>query len=399
MGRRSGKRELAGCGKKGRFRLKMNYKISEEQRIWAQDIWGKTEKKIAAQNARLGSGMPYIPVNGRYTDMGGERLTWWTNSFWSGILWQAYHATGNEAYAENAAAMEKRLDKAFEEYTGLDHDVGFLWLHTAVADYRLTGNEASKLRGLRAAAVLASRFQPAGQYFRAWNHGEDSVAIIDCLMNLPILYWGSETAGDASWKRLAMAHADTALREILRPDGSCNHIVAFDRETGEVTKKPGGQGYGEGSSWTRGQAWAIYGMALSYRYTGKQEYLDAAKRTAHYFIANAALADYDVVIDFRAPKEPVYYDNTAAACAACGLLELSGHVPELERELYVKPALKLLLRLTERFCNWNEDEDGITTHGSARYDRASDREVPIIYGDYFLVEGILRLLDRAFLIW
>ena len=196
-----------------------------------------------------------------------------------------------------------------------------------------------------------------------------------------------------------MAHADTALREILRPDGSSNHIVAFDRESGEVTKKPGGQGYGEGSSGTGGRAGAIYGMALSYRHTGKQEYLDASKRTAHYFLANAALTDYDVVIDFRAPAEPVYYDNTAAACAACGLLELSEHVPELEKPLYVKSAVKLLQRLTERFCNWKTEEDGITTKGSARYDRASDREVPIIYGDYFLAEGILRLLGKDFLIW
>lgn len=377
----------------------MTYQITEQEKAFAAQVWEKLERKIAAQNERLGCQMPYIPVDGRYTDMGEAHLTWWTNSFWSGILWQAYHATKKETYAENARKTEERLDRALEEYTGLDHDIGFLWLHTAVADYRLTGSEAAKLRGIRAAAILASRFQPAGQYFRAWNHGEDSVAIIDCLMNLPILYWASETTKDSAWKKLAMAHADTALREIIRPDGSCNHIVAFDRETGEVTKKPGGQGYGEGSSWTRGQAWAIYGMALSYRYTGKQEYLDASKRVAHYFLANAALRDYDVVIDFRSPQEPVYYDNTAAACAACGLLELSLFVPELEKPLYVKSALKLLERLAENFCNWNPDEDGITTKGSARYDRASDREVPIIYGDYFFVEAILRLLDKDFLIW
>lgn len=377
----------------------MKYDITPQEQEWAQSVWDKLEQKIEAQDKRLRNKMPYIPVDGRYEDMGEEHLTWWTNSFWSGILWQAYHATGKQSYANHASAAEDRLDRALEEYTGLDHDIGFLWLHTAVANYRLMRSEKSRLRGIRAAAILASRFQPAGNYIRAWNHGDVSEAIIDCLMNLPILYWGSETTGDPSWKMLAMAHADTALREILRPDGSSNHIVVFDKDTGEVTGKPGGQGYGEGSSWTRGQAWAIYGMALSYRYTGKQEYLDASKRTAHYFLANAALMDYDVVIDFRAPEQPVYYDNTAAACAACGLLELSQHVPELEKPLYVQSAVRLLWRLTERFCNWNLDEDGITTHGSARYDRASDREVPIIYGDYFLVEAILRLLGKDFLIW
>lgn len=376
----------------------MKYAISEQMLNWAQDTWEKLERKLSAEEKRIGSDMPYIPVNGRYEDMGEKALTWWTNGFWGGMLWQMYHATGEERYAKTAEQLEIRFDKALEAYEGVDHDLGFMWLHTAVADYRRTQNPQSKIRGLHAAALLASRFQPMGNYFQAWNQGP-SVAIIDCVMNLPLLYWGSEVTGNPSWKQLAMRHADMALEHILRPDGSSNHIVVFDPETGECLDKPGGQGYGKGSAWTRGQSWAIYGMALSYRYTGKEEYLDAAKRSAHYFIANAAMNDFDVVIDFRAPKEPVYYDNTAAACAACGLLELSEHVPEYEKELYVSAAVKLLQRLTERFCNWNEDEDGILTHGSARYDRASDREVPIIYGDYFLLEGVLRLLEKDFLIW
>lgn len=376
----------------------MKYAISEQVLNWAQDTWEKLEQKLSAEEKRIGSAMPYIPVNGRYEDMGEKALTWWTNGFWGGMLWQMYHATGEERYAQTAEQLEIRFDKALEAYEGVDHDLGFMWLHTAVADYRQTQNPQSKIRGLHAAALLVSRFQPQGYYFQAWNQGP-SVAIIDCLMNLPLLYWGSEVTGNPAWKQLAMRHADMALEHILRPDGSSNHIVVFDPETGEVLDKPGGQGYGKGSAWTRGQSWAIYGMALSYRYTGKEEYLDAAKRSAHYFIANAAMNDFDVVIDFRAPKEPVYYDNTAAACAACGLLELSEHVPEYEKELYVSAAVKLLQKLTERFCNWNVEEDGILTHGSARYDRASDREVPIIYGDYFLLEGVLRLLEKDFLIF
>lgn len=377
----------------------MRYPISDGEVKWAEEIFALIEKKISAECDRIGSNMPYIPTDGHYHDMGEEHLTWWTNSFWAGILWQMYHATGDQKYADSAVGLEERLDKALEDYQRVDHDLGFMWSHTAVAHYRLLKDDRARLRGLHAAALLASRFQPAGSYFRAWNTPGESVAIVDCLMNLPLLYWGSEESGNNSWKSLAMAHADTALTHILRPDGSSNHIVKYDMETGEILEKPGGQGYGEGSSWTRGLAWAIYGMSLSYRYTGKQDYLDAAKRTAHYFIANAALNDYDVVIDFRAPKEPVYYDNTAAVCAACGLLELSENVGEYEKELYVAPALKMLHRIAERFCNWNPEEDGITTKGSARYHREEDREVPIIYGDYFLVEAVLRLLDKEFLIW
>lgn len=189
------------------------------------------------------------------------------------------------------------------------------------------------------------------------------------------------------------------LNYILRPDGSCNHMVEFDPATGEYLDNPGGQGYESGSSWSRGQAWAIYGMSLAYRYTGDEVYLDAAKRVAHYFCANLAIHDYIPLIDFRAPAQPVYYDTTAGVCAACGLLELSEHVGILEKDLYVKSAVRCLKTVTDRFCQWNPDIDSIVSCGSARYDRESDRQVPIIYGDYFLTEGILRLLDRDFLIW
>ncbi|WP_144027199.1 glycoside hydrolase family 88 protein [Paenibacillus sp. FSL R7-0273] len=377
----------------------MRYTISETDRQWAARVWDKLEVKLKAECRRVGPIMPYIPVNGTYEDMAEKNLVWWTNGFWAGILWQMYHATKEDLYKETAEQIGAKLDQGLADYTGLDHDLGFLWLHTAVADYRLTGNQQSRIRGLHAAGILAGRFQPAGEYIRAWNEGQEGVAIVDCLMNLPLLYWAADQRNDSGLKQIAVKHADMALQYVLRPDGSCNHLVQFDTETGEYLDNPGGQGYESGSSWTRGQSWAVYGMALSYRYTLKQEYLDAAKRSAHYFIANAAVNDYEVPIDFRSPEEPVYVDTTAAVCAACGLLELSEFVGEYEKGLYIKAAVRLLRKIDEKFCDWNPGTDSIVSHGSGRYHRESDREVPIIYGDYFFLEAILRLLDRDFLIW
>ncbi|MFQ7549486.1 MAG: hypothetical protein ACLRMZ_03140 [Blautia marasmi] len=72
--------------------------------------------------------------NGHYEEDLGERdIAWWTTGFW--ILWQMYHATGKEIYRRKAENVEKRLDRSMEEYEGLYHDVGFMWMHTAVADY------------------------------------------------------------------------------------------------------------------------------------------------------------------------------------------------------------------------------------------------------------------------
>lgn len=310
----------------------MGYGIDQETYAWAEDVWKKLEGKLEAECGRLGTMMPYVPVNGSYEDMGEKEPAAWTNGFYAGMMWQMYHATGKADYKNTAAGIEERLDRVLAEYTKLDHDVGFLWLHTAVADYRLTGSERSRERGLHAAGILAGRYNPAGKFIRAWNGERAGVAIVDCLMNLPLLYWASEELHDSAYRQIAENHTDTALRYILRPDGSCNHMVEFDPQTGEYKDNPGGQGYESGSSWSRGQAWAIYGMALAYRYTKNQVYLDAAKRTAHYFCANLALTGYIPPIDFRAPKEPAYCDTTAGVCGACGLLD--------------------------QYCEWNPGKDG-----------------------------------------
>lgn len=377
----------------------MLWEIDGETHIWAEEIWWKLERKLEAQCLRLGSMMPYVPVNGAYEDMGKKELAAWTNGFYSGILWQMYHAAGKECYRKAAEGIEVRLDEALASYIKRDHDVGFLWLHTAVADYRLTGSEASRTRGLHAAGILAGRYNPKAGYLRAWNGERSGIAIVDCLMNLPLLYWAAGELHDSALRQIAVNHTDMALKYIIRPDGSCNHLVEFAPETGEYLGNPGGQGYESGSSWSRGQAWAVYGMALAYRYTGNTAYLDASKRVAHYFCANAAINGYVPLIDFRAPEEPRYLDTTAGVCAACGLLELAGHVKPLEKNLYVKSAIRCLKAVTDEYCEWDPKKDSIVSHGSARYDRAADREVPVIYGDYFLVEGILRLLNKDFLIW
>ena len=258
-----------------------------------------------------------------------------------------------------------------------------MWLHSAVADYRLTGNTKSLQRGLHAANILAGRYNPKGHFIRAWNPECDpsldtrGIAIIDCMMNIPLLYWASEMTGDSRFKTIAMEHADTVLAHTIRPDGSCNHIVVFDPDTGEYLDNPGGQGYESGSSWSRGQSWAIYGMALSYAYTGEKRYLEAAKRTAHYFIANVSMNGYVPLVDFRAPEEPVLIDTSAGVIAACGLLEIASHVGELEQKLYMENAVRILRTLEEKYCDWDPENDAVLGYGTGAYH--GRRHYPVSY--------------------
>ena len=184
------------------------------------------------------------------------------------------------------------------------------------------GSKKSRVRTSIAADMLASRYNARGEFIRSWNDDCIGWVIIDSMMNIPLLYWASDEYKDDRFKYIAMKHADKVLNTHIRPDGSVNHIVSLDPTNGEVIETFGGQGYAVGSSWSRGQAWAIYGFTLSYIHTGKQEYLDAAKRVAHYFIANVC-DDWLPKVDFRSPKGPVIYDSTAGACTACGLLGVS----------------------------------------------------------------------------
>lgn len=383
--------------------------LSENEYKWVQDTMEKIKEKMDWVSEKSKDKIPYTTVNGVHTDESnkensstGEGASWWTNGFWGGMMWQMYQETGEGKYAEIARKSEVILDKCMEEYYGLHHDVGFMWLPTAVADYRLTGNLDGRRRGLHAANLLAGRFNPVGRFIRAWNQwgdGRDNTgwAIIDCLMNIPLLYWASRETKDPRFKQVAMLHADTVMENFIRPDGSSNHIMEFDPENGGVVAAYGGQGYELGSSWTRGQGWALYGFVLSYIHTGKQEYLDTAKRVAHYFISNIPENGL-IPVDFREPKEPFWEDSTAAAIAACGLIEIAKHVGEYERDIYLNAALKLLKALTEKRCDWSRENDSIVQKCTAAY-HDEKHEFSIIYGDYFFIEAMQKLQGNEFLMW
>ena len=366
---------------------------ARKDRDFINVVWKKLDRKLSVVAERSRGKLPYTTVNGVHNNYAEKDICWWTNGFWPALMWLMYYGTENEAYKMTAERSEELLDGALGEYDGLHHDVGFMWHISAGVNYRITGNKTSRKRALLAANILAGRYNVRGGFIRAWN-GEQCVAIIDCMMNIPLLYWASREIGDPRFRHIAMSHADTTMRNHIRPDGSVKHIVVYNDETGEYVENLAGQGYSVDSSWSRGQAWALHGFVLSYIHTGKQEYLDTAKRVAHYFIANVC-DDYMPRADFRAPSDPVLYDSTASACAACGLLELARNVPEYEGGVYYNAALNLLKVLDKNCCNYSLDEDSVVQMGTECWLAEADKEkgvhIPIIYGDYYFTEAIYKL--------
>ena len=241
-----------------------------------------------------------------------------------------------------------------------------------------------------AANYLASRFTIKGGYIIAWN-GTDRQgwSIIDTMMDIPLLFFTSEETGYSRYREIAIAHADKTLENFIRPDGSVNHIVVYDPETGDKLETLGGQGYEVGSSWSRGQSWAIYGFAQAYNHTKDHRYLDAAKKVAHYFITCISETGYIPLLDFRSPKEPVYIDTTAGVIAASGLIDIARAVQVSEKEIYWNAAIKIVNATAKKELDVTLDTDYLLRNGSEAY--WGNKHLSIIYGDYYFMEAILKL--------
>ncbi|GBG06749.1 glycosyl hydrolase family 88 [Paenibacillus agaridevorans] len=383
--------------------------LQDKDKAWLDEVIGKITEKMDWVSEKTRNKIPYTTIDGTFDDRSidnptgdeADGICWWTNGFWGGMMWLMHHETGLDKYKEIAQISEDKLDLCFEQFYGLHHDVGFMWLPTSVANYRVTGNPESRKRALHAANLLAGRFNLAGGFIRAWNDLEEGDtrgwAIIDCMLNIPLLYWASQETGDPRFKQIAMKHADTAMDAFVRPDGSVHHIVEFDPFQGGVVKTYGGQGYEQGSSWTRGQTWGLYGFMMSYIHTGKDEYLQTAKRIAHYFMAN--VPDSGIIpVDFRQPAEPRREDDTAAAIAACGLLEIAKAVGPYEKDVYVNAALRMLKALDDSRSDWSRGTDAILQNGTGAYHSKTHHHA-IIYGDYYFMEAIFKLKGNDLYLW
>lgn len=378
---------------------------------WIEEAADKIHQKMSWVSDKNKNKIPYTTdKDGNYDDRSAnnpawgpdEGLSWWTNGFWGGMMWLLYQDTKEEKYAEYARISEEKLAECFDIYEGLHHDVGFMYMPTAVLDYRLSKNRHSRILGLHAANLLAGRFNPAGNFIRAWNDSDGTVdrrgwAIIDCMMNLSLLYWASGESNDPRFKHIAVRHADTVIKEFVRSDGSVHHIVEFNPETGTVVRTMGGQGYGEGSAWTRGQAWGIYGFVISYLHTGYQRYLKTAVKIADYCISRIPKNGL-IPIDFDQPIEPPWEDSCGACIMASGLLELAKCISDGQGEPYLEAGLKILKTIYEMRSDFSGDSDGIVKNCSTAY-HWGEKHIAMSYADYFFIEAICKLRTVGLFTW
>lgn len=340
--------------------------------------------------------IPYKSEGGKWIPSPYAGDGWWTGGFWPGLMWQLYKASGDELFRREALRVEEKLIGQFRVFRELNHDVGFMYLLSCGANAKLTGDAQAAWDTLHAASLMMGRFNPKG-FFRAWD-GEDrkGYAIIDCMMNLSLLFRAARMTGDPRFAHAARIHADTSLREFIRTDGSCSHIIEFDPETGKRVAEHGGQGWALGGQWSRGQAWGLYGFTLAYMNTQDARYLEAAERIAGNFIAHIR-PDGLTDSDFCQPKDEERIDNMAGAIAACGLWELGGVTGT---GAYRDAALRLTDGLLDSCCDWTRERCGVLTRCTASYhDDGAGRHTNITYGDYFLSEMLGKICGTDPMLW
>ncbi|MFT9038815.1 glycoside hydrolase family 88 protein [Schleiferilactobacillus harbinensis] len=363
----------------------------------AQRVLIQAYVKVDTELQRLGDKIPYIAEAGVYREDRGRDVTWWTNGFFAGMLWQLEQVQHNPAFIARARRDSDRLMTRFRQFTTIDHDIGFVALQTAVADFRATGQKKARQEALLMATVLAGRYNPAGQFLRCWNQpGRAGWVIIDSMMNLNLLFWAGRELQDPRFSQIAVAHADSVLANQMRADASAYHVVGYDPVSGNVADYPPGQGYSPQSAWTRGQGWALYGFVLAYQQTGFARYLTMARASADYFITQAERYQWIIPADFDAPDNGVL-DMSAAMIAASGLVTLSiiDNDPG-----YRQAAERLLIRNRDRI-DLDPTRDGIVQDCSGSYASQMDGEknVPIIYADFFFIETLMKLAGYKYSLW
>jgi unsaturated chondroitin disaccharide hydrolase len=288
------------------------------------------------------------------------------------------------------------LDKVFKHHRDTMHDLGFLYSLYSVALFKVTNELPHREVGLRAADLLADRFMPDAGCLRAWGRLDstefDNMAIIDSLMNLPLLHWASAQTGNRRYATMAMRHVDAVLKYFIRSDDSVFHAYRFDRATGAALGADNYGGCAIESQWARGTAWAIYGLALNYRHSRLPAHLDAARRLARRFVSNL---DEQVVPvwDFRLPPgAAALRDASAASIAVCGLQEILSY--GVEDRLLAEARDRLLSRLcSEEYLDSNVDCAGVQKFGQVGDGKPGGAQNAYTsWGDYFLMEALAREL-------
>lgn len=346
------------------------------------------QQQVAKLADLAGARFPSHTVQGAWKMVDADN---WVAGYFPGMCWKLYAETKDPVWLKRAQAWTQPIGRF--RHDDRDLNFGVMFEPTFVAAYRLAGDREARQAALDAAASMARRYMPEGRYIRSWGRVDDprqqGMIIIDCLIDLDLLFWASREEGNPYYFEIAHQHALTTLAATVRPDGSSIQVVELDPQTGKKLWDRHKQGYAVHTCWSRGQGWGVYMLPRLYRYTKDYRFLKGARKMADYYLANLP-ADLVPYWDFGAPKIPNEpRDSSAAALAGMGLWELSAvEIDPARRTRYRQAALETLDSLTRNYLA-REITGRVLEHGAYHVPAGIAPDESLIFGDYYYLELLL----------
>ena len=352
--------------------------------LMLQQIGREGKVRIPKTIDKLGR-MVYIPIDD------------WCSGFFPGSLCYLYQLTNDKSWLLQSRRFTEALDSI--QYLTWHHDVGFMIGSSYLNIYRLNPNKAYKKAIIQTAKSLCTRFRKKAGVIQSWNvdrgwqskRGWTCPVIIDNMMNLELLFEATRLIGDSTYWKVAVSHANKTLENQFRKDGSCYHVVDYDPNNGAVLHRQTAQGYADNSAWARGQAWAVYGYTVCYRYTHDRKYLDQAVKTLNFVMQNPNLPE-DLIPywDFDAPNIPNEpRDASSAACIASALYEMNNYLPD---NGYTSLADRIIRSLSSPEYRAPLGKNGcfLLMHSVGSIPHNNEIDVPLNYADYYFLEALTR---------
>lgn len=369
------------------------------------------EKNVAFARAQIGNEIQIIEKSEKFinpvtlkTDSSIYYCDYadWRSGFFPGSVWYLYELSGDTTLL----SLADKYTSAIEEAKKLTwhHDVGFMINCSFGNGWRTTKVPRYKEVMIEAARSLATRFREKPGIIQSWDvtrgwqseRGWECPVIIDNMMNLELLFEATKLSGDSTFYHIAVNHADRTLKEHFRTNGSCYHVIDYSLADGMVRHRQTAQGYADESTWSRGQAWAIYGYTVCYRETHDKKYLNQALKTFQFMKTHPRLPkDLIPYWDMDAPNIPNEpRDASSASCIASALYEISTmDVPDANSYKNYADSIMASLASPNYLASLGKNGNFLLMHSVGSIPHGTEIDVPLNYADYYFLEALKRKRD------
>lgn len=374
-------------------------KISREKLIKAAE---KATDKLEELSKKYGVAFPATrSIEYKYQCAENKN---WEAGMYTGCYWRAYQITGNKYFREVAESHLPTYEHRYINRISMDdHDVGFVFIPSCIAAYKLTGNEWARELAIKVADYYyRMSYSAEGKFlirsYRMWQGGVYAGyrTMMDSLMNAPLLFWATEETGDPKYAAAALNHERTTERYLIREDGSSFHHYQFDTATSHPVNGVTLQGYSDDSCWSRGHSWGVYGFPMAYNHI-KASFLPAVHKDISYFMLNHLPEDNIPYWDYNFTSGDESRDASAAVISACGMLEMAKNLPDsAEQKTVFESASAQLVEATIDRCTTPltvNNYDGLIHHVTHAKPQGQGIDQCAVYGDYFYLEALERYLN------